>query len=814
MPTKKRTLLASKEVPAKELRWRCDPRSLGVSTTNDVKFKKEIIGQERAVRALELGLAMKHPGYNIFVTGFSGTGRMTTIKRLLAEFQEKQVSLRDHCYVHNFSNSDQPILVTLPAGRGCEFQSDMATLVQELVKNIPAAFERRRFKDERKRLMELFQERQRSVLKDFEQKVKERGFEVVQVQAGPMMRPDITPVVENQPISFEQLEALVKEGKLTREQVDQMAKDRTMLESQMELVLRELRNIERKAKDSVNELAERFILPIVKESIDEIRRKYNNEKLSLYLDEVQENIMTDLNRFRPQDEAPPQIPGMPTPGAPEEDGFTEFQVNVIVDNSKTKGIPIIIETNPRFKNVFGTIEREVDRNGIWRTDFTLIKPGSLLKADGGFLVLNALDTLIEPGVWQTLKRTLRYSLLEIQPIETGIFGASSAFKPEPVEIDVKVVMLGDAYIYFFLYDQDDDFKKIFKVRSDFDTVMPKQRQTIQKYINFIKMLCEDEQLMPFDNAGIAAVVECGVRLAGQQNKLSTRFNIIADVLREANYWAKNEKSSSISTHHVHKAVEERIQRIRLVEDKMKEMILDGSIMIDTADNVIGQVNGLSVLDMREYMFGIPSRITAKTSIGRAGIINIEREAQMSGPTYDKGVLIISGYFHSMYAHNKPLTMNASLTFEQNYGGIDGDSASSTEVYAILSSLAGIPLRQDIAVTGSVNQQGEIQSIGGVNQKIEAFFDICNARGLSGTQGVLIPHQNKKDLMLRLEVVEAVEAGEFHIYAITTIDEGIEILTGMRAGRKLKNGGFEPESVHSLVDRTLTEYAKHWRALVS
>ncbi|MBI5477193.1 MAG: AAA family ATPase [Ignavibacteriales bacterium] len=802
-----------KEIPPSQLRWVCDPKSLKVKSTKDVKATKEIIGQDRALRALRMGLEMKHPGYNVFVTGFSGTGRMTTIKRLLAEFQHGEVSLRDHCYVHNFLNSDQPILVTLPAGQGAKLQEEMDNLVQDLLKNIPAVFESKRFKEERKRSMEFFQERQRSVLKDFEQKVRERGFEVIQVQVGPLMRPDIAPLFEGQPITFDQLDNFVKEGKITKDQLEQMLKERTQLEGQMELMLRELRNIEKKAKESVDGISEKFILPLVKESIDDLRKKYKIKKLLDYLDQVQDSVMLDLNRFRGAEDNQPQIPGVPQQEK-EEDLFVEYQVNVVVDNSRTKGVPIIIETNPKFKNIFGTIEREIDRNGIWRTDFTLIKAGSLLRADGGFLVINALDALVEPGVWQTLKRTLRNGLLDIQPIEGGIFGTSSAFKPEPIEIDVKIVMTGDAYIYFLLYEQDDDFKKIFKVRSDFDTEMPKVNYTIDKYVHFITMICEDEKLHPFDNKGLASVIEHGVRLAGRQNKLSTRFNVIADIVREANYWAIKSQDNIITSDHVHKAIDEHIERIKLIEEKSKELIHEGTILIDTSGSKVGQVNGLSVLDMHEYMFGMPSRITAKTSIGRRGIINIEREAAMSGPIHNKGVLIISGYLHGMYAHNKPLTMNASITFEQNYGGIEGDSASSTEIYAVLSSLANVPLRQDISVTGSVNQNGDIQPIGGVNEKIEGFFDICKRRGLSGTQGVLIPHQNKKDLMLRHDVIEAVENKLFHIYAIKSIDEGIELLTGLYAGKRLKNGIFEKDSVHYLVDQTLTMYAKHWKELLA
>jgi lon-related putative ATP-dependent protease len=801
-----------KGVPVEQLRWHCDPKSLKVKSTEDVHPTKEIIGQDRALHALKLGLQMKHPGYNVFVTGFSGTGRMTTIKMLLSEFQHQKVQLSDHCYVNNFRNTDQPILISLPAGDGIKFQEDMDVLIQDLLRDVPAAFESRRFKEDRKRSMEFFQERQRSVLKDFEQKVRERGFEVIQVQVGPIMRPDIAPVFNGQPIAYEQLDLLVKEGKVSKEQIEKMMKDRTQLEGQMELVLRELRNIDRKAKESVSDLSEQFILPIIKEYIDAIRAKHKCDKLQRYLDEVQESIMGDLNRFYPE-EQPPQIPGAPTIPQEDEDLFIEYKVNVVVDNSRTNGVPIVIETNPRFKNLFGTIEREVDRNGIWRTDFTLIKSGSLLRAHGGFLVINALDAIVEPGVWQTLKRTLRNCLLEIQPIDGGMFGTSSAFKPEPIHIDIKVVMLGDAFIYYFLYDQDDDFKKIFKVRADFDTEMNRQTQSIQKYVQFIKMICNDEKLLPFDSSGIASVIEHGVRLAGRQNKLSTRFNLIADILREANYWASHEKETIVSARHITKAIAERIERIKLVEDKTKEMIVDGTLLIDTEGSVTGQVNGLSVIDMREYMFGIPTRITAKTSIGKEGVINIEREAAMSGPLHNKGVLIISGYLHGMYAHNKPLAMNASITFEQNYGGVDGDSASSTEIYAIISSLADVPIRQDIAVTGSVNQNGEIQPIGGVNEKIEGFFDLCNKRGLKGTEGVLVPHQNKKDLMLRQDVVDAVRKGKFHIYAVKTIEDGIEILMSRPAGKRLRNGTFEINTVHYLADQTLIRYAQHWKSLL-
>jgi ATP-dependent Lon protease len=534
------------------------------------------------------------------------------------------------------------------------------------------------------------------------------------------------------------------------------------------------------------------------------------DKLAAYLNAVQDNIMADLPRFRASEDAGVQVPGLPVP-QPEEDDFIEYRVNVLVDNSQTSGIPFIIETNPRYKNLFGTIEREVDRNGVWKTDFTLVKAGSMVHADGGFLVINAVDALMEPGVWPTLKRTLRSGLLEIQPVETGIFGATSALKPEAVDVDVKVIILGDSHVYYLLYNQDDDFKKIFKVRADFDTELDNSPGMIRSYVNFIRTTTAEEKLLPFDESALMSMIEYGARLAGSQKKLSARFNLLADIIHEGSYWASKAGLKTVSDAEVSKAIDERRDRSRLAECKMREVIGDGTVMIDTRGSVSGQVNGLTVIDLREYAFGVPVRITARTSVGREGVINIEREAEMSGPSYNKGVLIISGYLHGNYAQDKPLTMNASITFEQSYSGVDGDSASSTEIYAILSALSGVPLRQDIAVTGSVNQLGEIQPVGGINQKIEGFYYTCRTQGLTGAQGVIIPAQNRKDLMLRDEVVEAVRKKKFHVYAISTIDEGLEILTGGKAGRKLKSG-WEEGSIHARVDKTLREFAHRWKEM--
>jgi ATP-dependent Lon protease len=751
---------------------------------------------------------MNHFGYNIFVTGLSGTGRTTTIKRLLQDFEKKQGVMKDHCYVFNFKHPDMPIAISLPSGQGRGLQQDMDNLLKELLRDIPAVYESQRYQQARKKLVQHFQERQKSVLQDFERRVKEHGFDLVQVQVGSAMRPDIVPVVNGNPTSLDQVEALVQKGEFGKEQFTTMRDALTELEKQMATVFRELRNIEKKVQQSLSELEEQLVMPAVDGAIRVLNATYEQPKLRAYFEEMRTNVREHLDRFRKQ-----QVVSLAPESQEEEeekDEYIEFQVNVLVDNSDTQHVPIIIETNPKYKNVFGTVEREMEKGSVWRTDFTKVKAGSLLRADGGYLVLNALDALIEPGVWQDLKRTLRTGLIDIQTYDP-LFGFSAAsLKPEPIQINVKVIMIGDTDLYHMLYFRDDDFKKIFKIRADFDFEMPKTKGTVTQYLRFVKMLCDDEKLLPFDATALAQLIEFGVRLAGRQQKISTRFNIIADVAREASYWARREKATVVACGHIERTIDERIYRVKLVEEKIQEMIDDGRIMIDTDGAEIGQVNGLTIYDIGEHAFGKPSRITARTSLGRSGVINVERDAELSGPTHNKGVAILSGYFRSRFAQDRPLVMDASITFEQSYGGIDGDSASSTEIYAILSSLSGVPIRQDIAVTGSVNQKGEIQPIGGVNLKIEGFYDVCKARGLTGKQGVIIPIQNVDDLMLREEVYEAVQKKQFQIYAIKTIDEGMEILTGVKAGKQKLDHTFELGTINALADRKLQRYADDWK----
>ncbi|MBA3062460.1 MAG: AAA family ATPase [Atribacteria sp.] len=794
------------KIPIEKLRWKCDLSSLNIKTTDDLKPSQKILGQERALKAIKLGLEMEYLGYNLFVTGKAGTGRSTTIKMLLEGRKREGVEFDDKCYVNNFKNPDMPRAINLPAGQGKIFKKDIENLISSLRKKIPLIFEGKRYQANKKSIIEDLKNKQKEMVKKFEKRVNKENFTLVQIQMGIYTKPEILPIITGKPINLDKLESMVESKQFSEKDFKVIQNKYNELSSQLSEISKEISNIEKDLYQKLSSLDYKMVLPMVEELISELKEKYKNKKINLHFDEIKESILNNIERFQGKKEKEtPAIPGLGI--RPPKDDFKDYEVNVLVDNSETKSSPVIIETTPSYKNLFGTIERTLDKYGHWITDFTRIKAGSLLRANGGFLVLNALDTLIEPGVWPALKRTLLNRKIITQTYDPFYMFTTSALKPEPIECDTKVIMIGDPFIYYLLYSHDEDFKKIFKVKADFDSVTKKDNNSIYQYACFIQNICQREKLRPFDKSGLATVIEYAVRLAGRQNKLSTQFNNLVDVLREANYWAKEDNSSVVTEKYVDKAITEKIERLRLIEEKIQEMIEEGTIMIDCKGMVIGQVNGLSVYDLGEYSFGKPTRITAKTSMGKAGIINIEREADLSGKTHNKGVLILSGYLRAKYAQDKPLTVSASICFEQSYTGVEGDSASSTEVYALLSSLADLPLRQDIAVTGSINQKGEIQSIGGANQKIEGFYDVCKAKGLTGTQGVMIPALNILDLMLRKDVVEAVKDGKFHIYPVETIDQGIEILTGVKAGNRKDDGTFEKDTVNYLVDKKLAEFAK-------
>lgn len=796
-------------LPPEKLRWRCPLEKIPFETTADCSPCDEIIGQDRAIKAIQTGLEVKSIGYNIFITGMVGTGRTTAIKQLLEKLEKMEkepIIPPDLLYVNNFKNPDEPILLQLPAGQGRLFKQAMTNLIEMLSLNIPELLKSPYYLERKEAIIEAQQRKQKDILERFEAQVAEEGFSVIQVQMGLFVKPDLVPMIEGRPMPFNKLENLVREKKFPAEELERLKNRYETLSAELEKIFERLREIEEETRVLLKNWDAEAITPIIRGAINEIRSRFPYSGVDEYLNDVEKSLIANLDLFKEQkrEEKEKEI----------GDPFLPYRVNLLVDNADLKSAPVIIETNPTYSNLFGSIEVSLTRTGLWQTDFTKIKAGSFLKANGGYLVMNALDALIEPGVWTTLKRSLKNQQLEIQNYPPLLLFATTRLKPQPVPCQVKVVMIGDAPLYDLLYYLDEDFKKIFKVKAEFDTEMLKTDKAIIDYARFIRKICDEDKLLPFDREGIAAVIEYGVRLAGRQKKMSTRFHILADVIREADFWARKEGANLVTRHHVEKAIEERFERLSLIEDKIQELIEDGLLLIDTQGEAIGQVNGLAVYQLGEFAFGKPTRITARTAVGRGGVINIEREAALGGAIYNKGVLILSGYLMGKYAQDKPFSLTATVTFEQSYTGVDGDSASSTEVYAILSSLSKLPLRQDIAVTGSLNQKGEIQPIGGVNEKIEGFFDVCRAKGLTGTQGVIIPHQNVQNLMLRRDVVEAVEKGLFHIYAIKTIDEGIEILTGVEAGQMKEDGTFEEGTVNYLVDQELRRLAESWRAFTS
>jgi lon-related putative ATP-dependent protease len=796
------------EVPVEKLKWRCDPETLGFKSTDDICSCPDIIGQRRAVNALRLGLDIDSRGYNLFVNGLSGTGRKTAINCLIKETERIKRVPEDKIFVNNFKNPDMPILIRLEAGQGRRFKKDTDQFVEYLLKNIPEIFESDAYQDRRKEKIEAVKARQKEIIKGFEDEASKENFALLQMQVGAAVRPVLVPLVEGKPANFDQIKALEKEGKLSKEDIEKIENTHSRLMDRLETVFDDLRELDKSTAEELIALDQEMINPLIESRIKEIKNHYKCAAVNQYLEEVKESVQENPGRFLPDRQDKEPFP-KGKPGS-EADPYFEYRVNLLVDNCDTKEAPVIFETSPSYSNLFGTVEITPERSGHARTDFTRIKAGSFLKADGGFLIVEAMDLLVEPGVWPAFKRALKNRQVEIQIYAPVYMVSISAMKPRPIECDVKVAIVGDPYMYQLLYSQDPDFKKIFKLRADFDSVMDVRQETIMDYANFIKRIVESEKLMSLNSKAVAAMVEYGARLAGKQKKLSTQFNQVADILREAHYWARQDKKKTITDKYIQKAIAEKNKRSALYEEKIQEMINEGSIMISTKGGEIGQVNGLSVYDMGDYAFGKPSRITANISMGDSGIINIEREAQMSGPLHNKGVLILSGYLRQKYAQDKPLAVSASLCFEQSYSGVDGDSASSTEIYALLSALSELPLRQDIAVTGSVNQKGEIQPIGGVNEKIEGFFEVCRAAGLTGSQAVIIPLQNVDDLMLKDEVIQAVKKKKFRIYPVETIDQGIEILTGVPAGKRQKDGTYPKGTVNYMVNKKLHEFAEKWK----
>ncbi len=679
----------------------------------------------------------------------------------------------------------------------------MTYLISSIRKAVPKIFLSEDYKDRHSRIVREFEGRQKEEINEFEDKLTKAGFVLVQIQSGLGVRNEIQPLIDNEPSSLEKLERLSKEGKFSPSRLDELRRSWDSLRREFDAVTVESKKLTGKLEDALQKLDVSMVAPLVADKVNLLKKRYPAEKVLIYLDEVEQALVNDLDRFR---EAQPRRGEEEAPPYRKREPFEEFSVNLLLDNAETESVPIVIEKSPSYRSTFGSLERVVDRFGYWRTDFTRISAGSLLEATGGFFIVNATDLLTEPGMWVNLKRALRNQEIQIAGYDPFFMMAGSGIKPEPIPLDVKVVLIGEPDIYHLLWRLDEDFKKIFKVKAEFDSSMPLENKNVEKYFRFICRVIKDEKLPEFDLSGLQAVTEYGTRLSGRRDKLTTRFTTITDIIREAAYCTSQRKGKRVKREDVHCAIAGKRSRVNLVERKIQEMFDEDVLMVSTTGTAVGQINGLSVYNIGEYMFGRPTRITVNTSLGKEGIINVEREADLSGPTHNKGVLVLTGYLRNMFAQNKPLSLAASITFEQSYGGVDGDSASSTEIYAVLSSLSDIPIKQGIAVTGSVNQKGMIQPIGGVNEKVEGFFDVCNAKKLTGDQGVVIPIQNVPELMLRPDVLAAIKAGKFHIYPVSTISEGITALTGVPGGERRADGSFTPGSVMAKVDAKLLKMA--------
>jgi predicted ATP-dependent protease len=798
-------------LPPEKLRWRCDPARIPFATTAQAEPREGVIGQERALRALKMGVELSAPGYNMFVCGLAGTSRGGMISRMIEEIQPATKPSLDRCYVNNFKNPDRPRLLSLPRGQANPFKKDVQSGIEFLRRRIPQVFEGEPFQRQKGRIVDRFTAREKELMDDFTRRIAREQFALGHMQVGAVALPEIFPVLEGQMVPIEDVTKLVHEGKLEAPVAEEIERKYEMFRQEFTVVYRKTLTLSRELASELSYLEQEAASVLVDGVIEELKEKYQGPSVAEYLEEVRHHLLDNLEPFKEREgeEEQQQAPGdgAPKSSPSERDPFRVYGVNVILAHNETDSCPVIFETTPTYANLFGTIQRSYDSRGGWNSDFMDLRGGSILRADGGYLIMYAMDTLTEAGVWRTLKRTLNHSRLEIQPMDVFFPFGSSALKPEPIEIDIKIILIGDRDMYELLYEYEEDFRKIFKVRAEFDEEMVMTEEVISEYGGRLRKLSEAEGLCPFDRGALAAMLEYGVRKAGRRNKVTARFVDIADLAREACYAAGELGESPVSVKHVHMAIDSKMERHNLVETKLREMIQERTLLIDTAGTRVGQVNGLSVMEIGGYAFGKPVRITASAALGKSGLINIEREANLSGRFHDKGMQIIAGYLRGKFAQDKPLSLAASICFEQSYSGIDGDSASSTEIYALLSALSGLPLRQDIAVTGSVNQQGDIQCIGGVNQKIEGYFDVCRLKGLTGTQGVIIPDENVEDLMLREDVVQAVSDGKYHVYPVATVEEGIEILTGVRAGKRAADGTFEPDTCYAQIDHRLREMAE-------
>lgn len=771
----------------------CNMEDLLFETTKDLKPLKGIIGQKRGVEALTFGLKIKKRGYNIYVAGISGTGRSSYTNSITEEFAKDLPVPYDWVYVFNFKNKDCPKALCLEPGVGKSFKWDIESLIERLKIIIPETFTGMEYEAKKNEIFKVFHQRKSEIIQELNEASTQLGFVFSPTENGFIS----IPLKDGKPMSQQEYESL------PNEQMEEIMDKSSKLNMETFEIMNKLRISDDEFRGKIKQLDQHVIYDIVNFDINKLYKKYGNRKSTVdYINDLENDIMENIDRFKKNDILDKTLSLQEIPINIEESFLNRYRVNLFVDNSELSHAPIINESNPIFNNLIGTIEYK-NQMGTLRTDFTQIKPGALHLANGGFLIIQMKEILNNTISWETLKRALKTEEINIENLSRQMgLTVTSTLKPEPIPLDIKIILIGDSYTYSTLYNYDDDFRKSFKVMADFDVEMSKDAGNVYKMAEFIASHCEKNELRHFDKLAVARIVEYSSRLADHQEKLSSKFNKIVEILYEADLWASEDKAGIVSERHIQKAISEKIYRSNKYEEKLKEMFLDGSFLMDFKGSEIGQINGLAVMGTGEYSFGKPSRITASTYCGEEGIINIEREAKQSGNMHDKGVLILSGYLGQKYATFKPMGLTVSIGFEQNYSMIDGDSASSTELYAILSSIAEVPIKQYIAVTGSVNQKGMVQPIGGVNEKIEGFFELCKLSGLTGKQGVMIPKQNIKNLMLKSEVIDAVKSGDFHIYAIGHIDEGIKILTGIEAGIANSKGEYQDGTINYLIMKKL------------
>ncbi len=784
-----------KELKADQCRNLAKERDFKCKSTAELEPLAEIIGQERAVRALQFGLRIRDKGFNVFVSGVPGTGRKTAIESYIKQLAKDAPTPSDWCYVYNFKDNSRPTAIRLLPGRGVFFKKEMEAFVSGLAKNLQDAFESTEYANRRMQTLKSNEDERQAFTAKMTKMIQDAGFQLVQSPVGLAL----VPVIDGQQYTEEMVAQLPAKA---HKQLDQK---RDALQGEVQKAFIHLRELERDAEQKVTKLNREVATFVLEPRLAALREQFkDNEGLLSYLHDVEEDVLQNVPLIIQGDRRVEGPMGLPIQ---IESPARNYQVNVIVDNSKLKGAPVEIELMPTYLRLFGATETEA-RYGALYTDYTMIKAGAMHRANGGFLVVPVEGLFQDPLTYPLLKQTLNTGMLEIEEQMARLgYLATRSLRPEGIPFEGKVVLIGDPYAFEILYTADKEFRDLFKVKADFDTTMDRNKENEEQYAAFVCTLCEKEKLLHLDSGALAEVIELSSRMVEDQNKLSTRFADVANVIREANFYAVDDKAKTIARKHIQKTVDERIYRSNMIQQKIQEMITKGVLLIETEGERVGQVNGLSVIGLGDYAFGQPSKITASVGVGKDGVINIEREAEMSGPTHTKGVLIIGGYLNGTYAKEKPLSLTAKLVFEQSYSGVDGDSASSTELYCILSALSDRPIKQFIAVTGSVNQKGEVQAIGGVNEKIEGYFEVCKQAKLTGDQGVMIPESNVQNLMLKQEVLDAIEKGKFHIWPVKSISEGIEILTGVKAGERKKDGSYDDGTINAIVQKRLLDMAE-------